>query len=276
MRILIAGAQGQLGRSLQKVLASHQIDAADHSRLDIASLESVRNAVTDFQPDLIINASAYNNVDGAEADSIGAYRVNALGPRNLAVASAEKGIPVLHVSTDYVFDGESTEPYHEYHRPNPLSTYGRSKLAGEEAVRSLNDKHYIVRTALLYHEQGANFPNRMLEQRERAEVRVVDDQFGSPTYAPHLAEAISRLISTGAYGIFHMAGSGGASILAWTKTLYRLFGIKVPLVPVSMAAFSRPAPRPRNSVLTTIQEPRILLPPWEDGLAEFARRKQAS
>ena len=275
MRILIAGAEGQLGRSLQKVLASHQIEAYEHNRLDIASLADVRSAIEAIRPELVINAAAWNNVDGAESDSRGAYRVNAVGPRNLAIVTASRGISLVHVSTDYVFDGESEDPYHEYHPTRPLSVYGQSKLAGEEAVRSLNERHHIVRTALLYHEVGANFPNRMLEQTDRPEVRAVQDQFGSPTYAPHLAEGIAKLVGSGAYGTFHLAGRGGASILEWTRTLYRLMKINIPVIPVSMADFQRPAPRPRHSVLTTIQQPEILLPPWEDGLAEFAQRKQA-
>jgi dTDP-4-dehydrorhamnose reductase len=273
MRILIAGAEGQLGRSLQRALSSHQIEACEHKRLDIASLEDVRSAVEAIRPEIVINAAAWNNVDGAETDSTGAYRVNALGPRNLAIATAARGIALVHVSTDYVFDGESEDAYHEYHPTNPLSVYGKSKLAGEEAVRSLNERHYIVRTALLYHEDGSNFPNRMLEQRDRTEVRAVEDQFGSPTYAPHLAQGISRFIGSGAYGTYHLAGRGGASILEWTRTLYRFMNINITIVPVSMATFRRPAARPRHAILTTIQQPEILLPPWEDGLAEFARHK---
>ena len=273
MRILVAGSEGQLGRSLQLGLTAHQVEGYDHGRLDIASLEEVRGAIEAIRPELVINAAAWNNVDGAEADPRGAYRVNSLGPRNLAVATAARGIAFLHVSTDYVFDGESEDPYHEYHPTNPLSAYGKSKLAGEEAVRSLNERHYIVRTALLYHETGANFPNRMIEQRDRDEVRAVNDQFGSPTYAPHLAQGIAKLIGTGAYGTYHLAGRGGASILEWTRTLYRLLNIKTSIIPVSMSEFQRPAARPRHSVLTTIQQPEILLPPWEDGLAEFARHK---
>ncbi len=276
MRILIAGAEGQLGRSLQKVLTSHEVEPLDHGRLDITNLDAVRTAVDACRAELVINAVAYNNVDGAETNSDDAYRVNALGPRNLALVSAERGIAVIHVSTDYVFDGKATEPYHEYHEPNPLSVYGRSKLAGEEAVRSLNERHYIIRTALLYDEHGGNFPNRMLEQRTKSEVRVVCDQFGSPTYAPHLAQAISTLVTTGAHGTYHLAGSGGASMFEWTKALYQLFRIEIPIIPVTMAEFPRPAARPQYSILTTLQEPRILLPHWEDGLAAFARNKQTS
>ena len=275
MRILIAGAEGQLGRSLLPALASHDVVPLSHDKLDITSLDGVAAAVTNLHPALIINAAAYNNVDRAESDPIAAYRVNALGPRNLAVVSAEHNIGLIHVSTDYVFDGTVERPYHEYDQPNPLSVYGHSKLAGEEAVKATNHRHYIVRTALLYHENGQNFPNRMIEQRDKSEVRVVDDQFGSPTYAPHLAEAIASLLTTSAYGTYHFAGTGGASMLEWTTLLYSLMGIDVRIVPVTSAEFPRPAVRPANSVLTTLQEPQILLPPWEEGVAEFARRKSA-
>ena len=271
MRILIAGAGGQLGRSLQTFLGSQELTALEHRQLDITDLEAVRQAIAAHSPDLVINASAYNNVDGAESDANGAYRLNALGPRNLALATAENRIPVLHVSSDYVFDGTRNEPYHEYHNTNPISVYGRSKLAGETAVASLNERHYIVRTAWLYHEVGANFPNRMLQQKDRPEVRVVSDQWGSPTYAPHLAKAIERLMTTGAYGTYHFAGCGGTTFYELTLALYRHLGIDVPVIPVTTAEFPRPAARPRYSVLTTLQTPEILLPPWEEGLAEYAR-----
>ena len=156
----------------------------------------------------MINAAAYNRVDDAETDATDAYRGNALGPRNLALATAELGVALMHVSTDYVFDGNATRPYHEFDAPNPQSAYGRSKLAGEHAVRELNHRHYVVRTAWVYHEQGGNFPRTILSLATRPEVRVVDDQVGSPTYAPHLAAAIARLVETGAYGTYHFAGAG--------------------------------------------------------------------
>ncbi|MEP7271680.1 MAG: dTDP-4-dehydrorhamnose reductase [Acidobacteriota bacterium] len=262
-----------MGRSLQAAFSSHEISSLDHATLDITSLDAVRHACAAFHPEIVINAAACNNVDRAETDATAAYLVNALGPRNLAIAAAESGAAVLHVSTDYVFDGTNAEPYHEYDQPNPLSVYGRSKLAGEEAAAAANPRCYIVRTALLYHEEGTNFPTRMLEQREKPMVRVVNDQFGSPTYAPHLAEAIGKLITSDAYGIYHFAGSGGASMFEWTRELYRLFRIETPIVPVTAAEFPRPAVRPAHSILTTIQDPRIVLPPWQEGLAEFARKR---
>lgn len=271
MRILVTGAGGQLGRSLPAALAAHAVTALPHAGLDIADLEAVRSAVRTHRPEVVINAAAYNRVDDAEADSTDAYRGNALGPRNLALATAALGIPLAHVSTDYVFDGRGTRPYHEYDRPDPQSAYGRSKLAGEQAVRELNPRHYVVRTAWVYHEHGGNFPRTILALASRPEVRVVDDQVGSPTYAPHLAVAIARLVETAAFGTYHFAGAGAVSWYGLTRKLYELRGITTPVVPVTTEEFVRPAPRPRYSVLTTIQQPRIVLPPWEDALVEFCR-----
>lgn len=271
LRILVTGAAGQLGHALGTALARHRILASDVDRLDITRLAAVREALRAESVDLAINAAAFNDVDGAESDPDAAYRANALGPRNLALATAERGIPLLHVSTDYVFDGTGTRPYHEFDRPAPCSAYGRSKLAGEEAVRALNPRHYVVRTAWLYHAVGKNFPKTMLALAGRPEVRVVNDQCGSPTYAPHLAAAIAELIGSGAFGTYHFAGRGEATWYELTRALYRHFGISTAVQPVSTAEFPRPAPRPRYSVLTTLQDPQILLPPWEEGLAEFAR-----
>lgn len=271
MRILLTGAGGQLGQALQVILTDHDCIALNHRDLDILELDAVHEAVTVGHPDIVLNAAAFNDVDGAESDPEAAYRGNALGPRNLAMVTAACGIPLLHVSTDYVFDGTSTRPYHEFHQPNPQSVYGASKLAGEQAVRTLNARHYIVRTAWLYHTSGQNFPKTMCALATQSEVRVVNDQRGSPTYAPHLATAITHLITTEAYGTYHLAGSGEASWFEFTCALYHHLGIHTPVNPVSTAEFPRLARRPPYSVLTTLQDPQILLPPWEEGLAEFTR-----
>lgn len=281
MKILIAGAGGQLGCALQTTLVDHQVIALAHAQLDIVSFDAVREAIRAHRPGVVINAAAYTNVDGAETDQVGAYKLNAIAPRNLAIATCQFGIPLVQVSTDYVFDGlGGTMPdkaYHEFDATNPLSVYGKSKLAGEQAVASLNPRHFIARTAWLYHHEpagGKNFPKTMLAQalqHGRDSVRVVSDQYGSPTYAPHLAAAIKRLIETGAYGIYHLAGSGGGT--SWfelTRRLYQLFEVKAEVHPCAASEFPRPAIRPRYSVLTTIQEPQIVLPVWQDGLAEFA------
>jgi dTDP-4-dehydrorhamnose reductase len=271
MKILVAGAGGQLGQALPHALQGHIVEALVHPQLDITQLSAVSTAIERAEPDLVINAAAYNRVDEAEHDPLAAYRGNALGPRNLAVITAAHGIPLLHVSTDYVFAGTNTRPYHEFDRTNPWSVYGESKLAGEEAVRTLNARHYIARTAWLYDVMGQNFPKTMCRlAQQQSEVRVVNDQRGSPTYVPHLAEALARLITTQAYGTYHLAGHGGTSWYDLTCLLYRLLNIETQVRPVTTAEFPRPAKRPAYSVLTTIQDPCILLPAWEEGMQQFA------
>ena len=271
MKILLTGAAGQLGTALQGSLRAHEVVALGHGRLEITRLAAVREAIAAHRPTLVINAAAFNDVDGAETRPEDAYAGNALGPRNLAVATAAQGIPLLHVSTDYVFDGTGKRPYTEFDATNPRSAYGRSKLAGEEAVRALNHRHYVVRTAWLFSTVGRNFAKTMCGLAERPEVRVVSDQYGSPTYVPHLADGLAQLIGTDAFGTYHMAGKGGTSWFELTRTLYRHLGIATPVQPVSTAEFPRPAERPRHAVLTTVQDPAILLPPWEEGVAAFAR-----
>lgn len=270
MKILIAGCRGQLGRSLIETLSAHQIEAAARDRLDITRLEQVRDAVDSIGPDLVINAAAYSDVDGAESDPLQANRVNALGPRNLALATNARRASILHVSTDYVFDGKSDRPYHEYDFARPLSVYGRSKLAGEHAVRELNPRHYIVRTAWLFHPAGRNFLNTMRSFAGQAQIKVVHDQISSPTYAPHLAAATSKLIDTQAYGIYHLAGLGQASRYEMTRLLFELLGLQTSVLPARHTEFPSAATRPRYSALTSIQQPSILLPPWQEGVRAFA------
>lgn len=277
MRILLTGAGGQLGRQL---LARHQgqeIVPLTRRDLDVTNLDDVRAAVGAHKPDLVVNAAAFNDVDRAEAEPDLALLGNAVGPRNLALASAESGVAILHVSTDYVFDGEKGSPYHEYDQPAPLSNYGRSKLAGEEAVRQLNHRHYVVRTAWVYEPHGNNFPKTLyrLAQTQK-EVKVVSDVKGSPTSAGHLARSILTLVETGAFGTYHLAGSGdGASWFDLATHFFKELGLATAVVPVPASAFPRPAPRPRYSVLRTIQPPQIVLPSWQDGVAEFARAIRA-
>jgi dTDP-4-dehydrorhamnose reductase len=272
LKILIAGASGQLGTCLGESLRNHELVALDHGGFDITQLPQVHDVLTREKPDLVINAAAFNDVDGAESRRYEAYAANACGPRNLAFETADLEIPLVHVSTDYVFDGRLKRPYHEHDDTNPLSIYAASKLAGERAVESLNPRHYIVRTAWLYWESGKGFLNSMCANATRPELRVADDHFGSPTYVPHLADAIARLVETEAFGTYHLAGSGGASRWELVTETFRVLGIATAVKPVSHREFPMPANRPTYSVLTTIQAPRIILPPWQEGVAEFASR----
>ncbi len=268
-KIVITGAKGQLGRALQETFVEHEVSALDSADLDIIQLETVRKTLRHIQPDVVINAAAYTQVDQAESNQEAAYRGNALGPRNLARATQEADIPLVHFSTDYVFDGFLTRPYHEFDRTNPHTVYGQSKLAGEVEVQKNNPRNFIIRTAWLYHVGGKNFPQTMLRLASQECVRVVSDQFGSPTYAPHLAKAVSALLETDAYGTFHLAGSGGASWYDFTKVLYQAGGIETPVVPITTADYPMPAPRPAYSVLTSLQDPTFTLPPWQEGVQAF-------
>lgn len=277
MKVLITGAGGQLGSALQTVLSDREVVALTRAELDITDFDDVRSAVAAYRPNVVINCAAYTAVDLAESDEAGAFKLNADGPRNLAEITAELNIALVQVSTDYVFDGTGNRPYHENDQTNPQSVYGRSKLAGEQFVASLNPRHFIARTAWLYHHEPANaknFPKTMLAQSHRASVKVVNDQYGSPTYAPHLAEAIARLIETQSYGVYHLAGGGQTTWFDLTRQLYQLFGVQTAVEPCTTDEFPRPAKRPAYSVLTTNQEPQVLLPPWEVGLSEFANAMQ--
>lgn len=277
MKVLITGAGGQLGSALQAVLSDREVIALTRAELDVANFDEVRAAIAAHRPQVVINCAAYTAVDLAESDEVEAFKLNAEGPRNLAEATAEQNIALVQVSTDYVFDGTGNRAYHEDDSTNPQSVYGRSKLAGEKAVASINPRHFIARTAWLYHHEPANaknFPKTMLAQSHRESVKVVNDQHGSPTYAPHLAEAIVRLIETKAYGVYHLAGRGQTTWFDLTRRLYQLFGVQTAVEPCTTDEFPRPAKRPAYSVLTTIREPEILLPSWEVGLEQFAKAMQ--
>ncbi len=268
-KLLITGAQGQLGLALQDEFVEHDVVAWGRTDLDISQFDTVRKGLNHVRPDIVINAAAFTQVDQAETDQEAAYRGNALGPRNLARATQDAGIPLVHFSTDYVFDGCQSRPYHEFDRTNPRSVYGQSKLAGEKEVQKNNPKNFIIRTAWLYHVLGKNFPLTILRLANQEHVRVVNDQFGSPTYAPHLAKAVSRLIETESYGTFHLAGSGGTSWYDFTQALYQASDIQTAVVPITSADYPLPAPRPAYSVLTSLQDPAMTLPLWEEGVRDF-------
>jgi dTDP-4-dehydrorhamnose reductase len=275
LKILLAGAGGQLGRCLPAACRRHEIIPLARTELDITDAHRVAAAIRAHRPSLVINAAAFNDVDGAESRGADACAINAAGPGILAAAAAACELPILHVSTDYVFDGALQRPYHEYDRTNPLSVYGAGKLAGETAVRAANPRHYIVRTAWLFWEEGKNFLLSMYRLAGRPQLKVVSDQASSPTYVPHLARAIGQLIETEAYGTYHCAGGGGASRWELVTELFQRMRIATPILPVSHEEFPAAARRPAYSVLTSIQRPCIGLPPWQAGVDEFFYRQIA-
>lgn len=256
MRVLVIGHNGQLGSALMPVLQRNRSLAVlgiDYPDIDIADPESVDLVFGGFDPDFVVNCAAYTAVDAAETDEERALSVNGLGPRNIAIECRKAGAWLVHVSTDYVFDGTATMPYGEDALPSPASAYGRTKLAGDLAVQELlPQSHYLVRTAWLYGLQGSNFVKTMLKlERERDTVAVVSDQVGQPTYAGDLAEQIVLLMDRHPRpGTYHGTNSGEVSWFGFTREIFRLAGADPDRVlPTTSAEFVRPAPRPAYSVL---------------------------
>lgn len=279
MRILVTGGTGQVGRALQRVApAGYTVVAPGSDECDVADFATVARLIEREQPDVIVHAGAMTDVDGCERDPARAFQVNALGTQHVAAAAQSAGAALVYLSTNYVFDGEDPEPYHEFATPRPISVYGRSKLAGEEAVRALAPRHYIVRTAMVYDETGRNFVNTMLRAAaERPSLTVVADQRGNPTYAGDLAAAIYRLIAQPAFGTYHLVNEGSASWYEWAIEILRLAGIATPVEPIPAAAWSRLARPPANGVLanTAAAALGITLPPWQDALARCLARRDA-
>lgn len=271
MRILLLGAGGQLGHAVQRVFIRHELAARSHAELDVVDAAAVAAALDETRPDALLNASAYTAVDLAEDEPEAADRTNREGPRVLAVATARRGIPLLHVSTDYVFDGEQGRPYLESDATHPLGVYGASKLAGEEEVRRANPRHWIARTAWLYGPVGKNFATSIRAAALREpKLRVVDDQWGSPTYAPHLAAALERLVEGEAYGLHHLANTGVTSRFEFARALLAALGSTTPVEPIPTSAWPTRARRPRNTALASECATGIALPDWREGVREFA------
>ena len=251
-RWLVVGATGMLGQDVVTVLREAGADVTGTGRgdgLDLASAPAVRDAVAGY--DVVVNCAAWTAVDDAETQEAEAFAVNAVGPANLARAAREAGARLVHVSTDYVFDGTATEPYAEDAPVSPRSAYGRTKAAGEWAVRAEAPDHLVVRTAWLYGAGGPCFPKTMVRlARERDRLTVVDDQVGQPTWTMDVADLVVRLVTAGApSGTYHATSSGQASWFGFTQRILASAGLDTALEPVSSEAFVRPAPRPGFSVL---------------------------
>ena len=250
MKILITGAYGMLGSDLREVLKNQELIVTGSKDLDITDEKKVVEFVCENSPELVINAAAYTAVDDCETHYDDAYAVNAIGPKNLAIACNKLDIPLVHISTDYVFDGTKRTPLIEADKLGPQSAYGKTKLAGEEFIQENTDKYFILRTAWLYGLHGNNFVKTMLELAENHdEITVVDDQVGSPTYSFDLAVAITNLLYSDKYGIYHVTNEGECSWYEFAKLIFELSNIDVKVVPVTTEEFPRPAPRPHYSVL---------------------------
>lgn len=273
MRIFLTGANGQLGRELRRRLAGTELLATDLPELDITDAAAVAAMIGEFKPDAVIHGAAYTQVDAAEEKVDLAWRINAIGTQNIAVACRRVQADMVYISTDYVFDGQLGRAYTEFDAVNPLSVYGKSKLAGEVLARRATDRLFVLRTAWLYGD-GPNFVRTMLKLgQERDELQVVDDQHGCPTSTVDLAEAALRLLSTGRYGTYHTVNGGATTWYGFANKIFELAGnTRVHVSPVTTAQFVRPAPRPAYSPLDT-RLLRLALDwsprPWEEALAEY-------
>jgi dTDP-4-dehydrorhamnose reductase len=273
-KVLVSGSGGQLGLELAELLPrrGHEVVALSKEELHVADFGAVRLALEEHAPDVVVNAAAYTNVDGCETETDLAYRVNALGPRNLAQICEERGYDLLHVSTNYVFDGESRRPYEPFDTPNPISVYGRTKLAGEEYVRQLTNRWYVVRSAGVYG-RGHNFVRTMLRLGvERDVLKVKDDEFISPTHAADLADGIVGVIEGGHYGLYHLTNSGSCSWYEFAKEIFELAGIEVDVAPVPGSVYPLPAARPANGVLSTLGSPELRH--WREAVKDYLRREK--
>ena len=285
--ILVAGKSGQLGRCLLEAAGSRSIRVvlAGRPTFDIEYGRSIDAFLSAVSPGLIVNAAAYTAVDKAETKSARCYAVNRDGAAELAAAAWRRGLPLIHVSTDYVFDGKKTSPYHEDDATGPTGVYGRSKLEGEQGVRRAHPEAMIFRTSWLYSVFGTNFLSTMLRlARSRPDLRVVDDQHGCPTSAHDLAAALLDIASTtlddrGRPGVYHLSGEGEATWYGLTKKIFdraKACGRQVPLLtPITTADYPTPARRPANSVLDcgkVARELGVRLRPWPEAVADCVSR----
>lgn len=272
MKILVTGANGQLGREIARQGSGHELILTDVTKLDITDNAAVRDFFRTVKPQAVIHCAAYTNVDAAESDVDGAFRVNVVGAQNIAAGCLESGARMVYVSTDYVFDGTKQEPYREFDPVRPQSVYGVTKEQGESIVRQILGRHYILRTAWLYGD-GNNFVRTMLRLAEQnPSLRVVDDQVGTPTSTVDLARAIFTVLQSDSYGTYHATCQGQCSWYDFAREIFRQAGKQVTVTPVTTAEFPRPAKRPAHSVLDNYMLRMTvgdLMRPWQEALAEY-------
>jgi len=274
MKLLVFGSNGQLGKEITKQFQEkYELILQDIPYIDITNYQSVENFISDTSPAVVINAAAYTNVEKAEDDEDTAFRVNALGAHNLALACRRSQTKFVHISTDYVFDGTIKIAYEEFDAPNPLSVYGKSKLWGEKLVEQVGGEYYILRTSWLYGD-GPNFVRTMLKLAEqRDHLTVVADQYGTPTYTKDLVWAIERLIQTEFYGLYHASNQGSCTWCDLARKIFELAGKSVRVVPVSTAEYAViKAKRPQYSVLANKMlklRGMDVMRPWEEALQDY-------
>lgn len=274
-KILVTGCNGQLGRAVNVLMGKDsdtEIINTDVDDLDITRVDSVLDIVRSVKPDAIINCAAYTAVDASESNLDLAYKINAIGPRNLSIAATDVGARLMHISTDYVFDGEGKSPYREFDAVNPQGAYGKTKLEGERFVAQFADRFFIIRTAWLYGD-GKNFVKTMLNlAQSRDSVSVVADQFGTPTSASELAKAIDFLLFTDNYGLFHGTCEGSCCWADFTEEIYRIKEIHTRVNRITTDEYPTPAKRPAYSVLDNYMfrlTSDYKFADWHDAIREY-------
>lgn len=290
MKILITGSKGQLGNELQDIiktgraeigevseqLKNAEVIALDVEDLDITSLEQVQKVLRDVKPDVVINCAAATNVDGCESNQDLAYKINAVGPKNLAMVCEEIGAKIVQVSTDYVFSGVGEKPLAEYELTAPYSVYGKTKLLGEEYVREFSSKYFVVRTAWLYGYVGHNFVYTMMRLgKEKEALNVVNDQKGNPTHANDLAYHILKLIETEHYGVYHCTGEGECTWYDFASLIMELAGRDCKVNPCTSDEYKTPAKRPEYSSLDNMMLRCTVgneMRSWQDALKSFMNK----
>ena len=283
LKVLLIGANGQLGSDLIKFLKNEHLIPLTHRDIEITNYKNVRSIINKYKPQVVINTAAYHKVDECEKNPLKAFKVNALGTRNVALVCKEVNSVLVFISTDYIFDGKKGKPYIETDPPNPLNVYGISKLSGELFVRSILEKYFIIRTSGLFglsgsREKGGNFIETMLKlAMGKKEIKVVDDQIVSPTYTFDLAQKIYQLIKIGKFGIYHITNKGECSWYELAKKVFELMNIKVKLQNISTEKFGATAKRPKYSVLRNFKLEKLGiddLRTWDKAVESYLKIKR--
>ena len=276
-KLIITGCNGQLGREMNKYYANStefELINTDVGELDITNIDAVMALAREVKPYAIVNCAAHTAVDRCEEEADLAYKINAIGPRNLAIAATETGAKMVQISTDYVLKGQDARPYIEFDPVGPDSMYGKTKLAGENFVKDFSDRFYILRTAWLYGD-GKNFVKTMLRlSKERDELTVVNDQFGTPTSTAELAKAIGVLLPTDNYGLFHATCEGSTNWADFAREIFAMTGQKTNVKGCTTEEYNAPAPRPKNSILENYMlklTTDFMFADWHDALGEYLK-----
>ncbi len=271
-KILVTGANGMLGKDLCPILEqnNYTVIKTNSQTMDITDFEMTNKVISEQKPDIIIHCAAYTNVDKAQEDFETAKQINSTGTENLAKICSSKDIPILYISTDYVFDGTKQTPYTPNDKPNPINNYGLTKYYGEQAIQKFCKKYYIIRTSWLYGIHGKNFVETMLSLATKPEIKVVNDQTGCPTWTVDLSNGIIKLLKNEIYGIYHICSSGETTWYRFAKEIFSQCKLKVNLIPCTTEEFPRPAKRPKYSVMDNAN----ICANWQEELQNYLKLRE--